>query len=92
MEDAISAGHIMYVNRGTIHVYGGKFYFPEGMKCANADDSQGNRLGIVFHEGVLFQHQNYQEGDSSRIQLAEHCELVAVEIDGEIWYEVSSKQ
>ena len=81
--------YLMYVNRGRIDVYGGKFYFPENYKCANAEDSQGDRLGIVFHEGVLLQHQTYQSGDRTRIQLAENCTLVPVEIDGETWYRVS---
>ena len=83
--------HLMYVNSGSIDVYGGKFYYPSGEWCANAEDRQGNRLGIVFHEGVLLQQQSFQRGDEARIQLAENCELVAVEIDGETWYKVCPK-
>lgn len=83
-----NSSHLMYVNRGKIDVYGGKFYYPSGEWCANADDSQGNRLGIVFHEGTLLQQASFQRGDATRIQLAENCELVEVEIDGETWYKV----
>ncbi len=85
-----SSNRLMYVNRGRIDVYGGKFYYPSGEWCANADDSQGNRLGIVFHEGALLQQSSFQRGDASRIQLAENCVLVEVDINGETWYKVSS--
>lgn len=81
--------HLMYVNRGRIDIYGGRFYYPSGEWCANAEDAQGNRLGIVFHEGAILQQSSFQRGDESRIQLAEGCELVPIEIDGETWYKVS---
>ena len=82
--------NILYVTSGNIDVYGGTFCYPEGMKCANAQDSQGNRLGIVFHEGALLQSSLYQAGDSARIQLAEGCSIEPVEIDGETWYRVTA--
>ena len=57
--------------------------------CANAEDLQGNRLSIVFHEGALLNHNIYYQGsDATRIQLAEGCTLQEVTIDGETWYKV----
>ena len=88
--DPSKAGHLMYTNSGSIDVYGGKFYYPSAEWCANAEDIQGDRLSIVFHEGVLLQQNGFRRGDATRIQLAEGCELVEVEIDGEIWYKVTS--
>ena len=89
-EGGNNANHLMYASSGNIDVYGGKFYYPEPEWCANAQDSQGNRLCIVFHEGVLLQQSEFRKGDASRIQLAENCELRPVEIDGETWYQVCS--
>ena len=80
--------HLLYVNRGKIDVYGGRFYYPSGEWCANADNSQGNRLGIIFHEGTILQQSSFQSGDDTRIQLAGDCEIVPIEIDGETWYQV----
>ena len=87
-ESQLHDKHPLYVNRGRINVYGGRFYYPEGMRCANAEDAQGNRLGIVFYEGALLQQSTIQWGDDSRIQLAENCSLVEVDMDGETWYQV----
>jgi len=78
---------ILYTNSGNIDVYGGKFY-GTGHWISNAEDIQGNRLSIVFHEGVLFENEKFQQGDDTRIQLAEGCSLKAVEIDGKTWYQV----
>lgn len=88
--DVSKSNSILYVTSGNIDVYGGKFYYPSAKWCANAQDTQGNRLGIVLHVGVLLQHDSFQSGDAARIQLAEGCMLVPVEVDGEIWYEVTS--
>ena len=87
--DPKEASHLLYTNSGRIDVFGGKFYYESASWCANAEDKQGNRLCIVFHEGVLLQHEGFRQGDEARIQLAENCELVPVEIDGEIWYRVT---
>ena len=78
---------LLYTNSGNIDVYGGKFH-REGHWLSNAEDIQGDRLSIVFHEGALFPSESFQQGDSTRIQLAEGCSLKAVEIDGQTWYKV----
>ncbi len=84
---------IMYTNSGNIDVYGGMFRPLDGVECANAEDAQGNRLSIVFHEGAILKHTKYYAGyDATRIQLAEGCYLANVEIDGEEWYQVTKKQ
>ena len=78
----------IYTNTGNVDVYGGKFYFPEGVPCANAEDRQGDKLFTVFHEGTLLQHPTYQMGDSTRVKLEVGCELQEVVIDGATWYKV----
>ena len=78
---------ILYATSGSIDVYGGKF-LRAGHWCSNVSDAQGNRVCIVFHEGVLFVENDIQQGDASRVKLAEGCEIVSVEIDGETWYKV----
>jgi len=84
---------IMYTNSGNIDVYGGKFCPLPGVPVANAEDRQGNRLSIVFHEGALMSTSLYYTGyDATRIQLAEGCYLANVEIDGEEWWQVTKKQ
>ena len=83
---------IMYTNSGNIDVYGGKFCPLDGVQCANAEDIQGNRLSIVFHEGAMLKTELYQKGDSTRIQLAEGCYLKNVQIHGEEWWQVTKKQ
>ncbi len=79
---------IMYTNSGSIDVYGGVFCPLKGVECANAEDIQGNRLSIVFHEGAMLNTELYQKGDSTRIQLAEGCYLKKVQIDGEDLWQV----
>ncbi len=80
---------IMYTNSGNIDVYGGKFIPLDGIECANAEDTQGSRLSIVFHEGAVLKHTKYYAGyDATRIQLDEGCTFEAVEIGGETWYQV----
>ncbi len=84
---------IMYTNSGNIDVYGGMFRPLDGVECANAEDAQGNRLSIVFHEGAILKHTKYYAGyDATRIQLAEGCYLKNVQIDGEEWWQVTKKQ
>ena len=83
---------IIYTNSGSVDVYGGNFIPADGVTCANAEDIQGNRLSIVFHEGTLLKHNMYYAGsDATRIQLEEGCELKEVTINGETWYQVSKK-
>ncbi len=83
---------IIYTNSGNVDVYGGVFCPLDGIECANAEDIQGNRLSIVFHEGAILKHTKYYAGsDATRIQLAEGCELKAVVIDGQTWYQVAAK-
>ncbi len=81
---------ILYATSGNIDVYGGKFH-RAGHWCANVRDDQGNRVCIVFHEGVLFIENSFHEGDSARIKLADGCTTQAVEIDGTTWYKVVSE-
>ncbi len=83
---------IMYTNSGNIDVYGGIFCPLEGVQCANAEDRQGNRLSVVFHEGAMLNTELYQKGDSTRIQLAEGCYLKKVQIDGEEWWQVTKAE
>ncbi len=83
---------IIYTNSGNVDVYGGKFIPFDNIECANAEDKQGNRLSIVFHEGTLLKHSKYYAGsDATRIQLEEGCTLKEVQIDGETWYQVVSQ-
>ncbi len=83
---------IMYTNSGNIDVYGGKFLPHNGVQCANAEDRQGNRLSIVFHEGAMLNTELYQKGDSTRIKLAEGCYLKKMQIDGEEWWQVTKAE
>ena len=81
---------IMYTNSGNIDVYGGVFCPLDGVECANAEDKQGNRLSIVFHEGTMLKHTKYFDGyDATRIQLAKDCDFDEVVIDGQTWYVVA---
>ncbi len=84
---------ILYTNSGNIDVYGGMFHPLDGVECANAEDKQGNRLSIVFHEGAILKHTKYYAGnDATRIQLAEGCYLKKVQIDGEEWWQVTKAE
>jgi len=81
---------IIYTNSGNVDVYGGTFCSEDNIECANAEDAQGDRLSIVFHEGAVLKHNKYYDGsDATRIQLEEGCTLVEVEIDGTTWYQVT---
>ena len=82
---------IIYTNSGSVNVYGGKFITPEGVPSANAEDIHGTRLCTMFYEGVLLNQNKYFAGSdgANRILLEEGCELQPVEIDGEIWYQVT---
>lgn len=81
---------IIYTNSGNVDIYGGKFCPLDGIECANAEDRQGDRLSIVFHEGALLKNDKYYAGsDATRIQLEEGCSLKQVTIDGETWYQVA---
>ena len=82
------AQSILYTTSGSIDVYGGKFY-GTGHWISNVEDKQGSRICIVFHEGVLFESDDIQQGDSARIKLADGCTKVEVVIGDETWYMVS---
>ena len=82
-----SANALIYTTSGSIDVYGGKFYRAGGF-CSNVANTQGDRVCIVFHEGVMFIENDIQSGDANRIKLAEGCVLKQVEEDGETWYKV----
>lgn len=80
---------IIYTNSGSVDVYGGKFIPIDDVACANAEDKQGERLCVMFHEGALLKHDMYYTGyDATRIQLEEGCTLQETVINGEIWYKV----
>ncbi|MBR5279859.1 MAG: SipW-dependent-type signal peptide-containing protein [Clostridia bacterium] len=82
-----AANALIYTTSGSIDVYGGRFC-KSGDLCANVANSQGNRVCIVFHEGVIFATNTIQSGDSARIKLTDGCMLQEVEDNGEIWYQV----
>ncbi len=80
---------IIYTNSGNVDVYGGKFCPLDGIECTNAEDNQGNRLSIVFHEGALLKHDKYYAGaDATRVQLEQGCKLEETVINGTTWYKV----
>ena len=89
-ENGKDALAIIYTNSGNVDVYGGEFVPADGIECANAEDNQGNRLSIVFHEGALLKNDKYYAGaDATRIQLEKECSLKEVVVNGETWYQVA---
>ena len=82
---------LFYVQEGKIDVYGGKFTYPVAANDNwgfNVHNDVGDNLVIQIHEGALLQHEAFQYGDDTRIQLAAGCTLQQVTVDGQAWYKV----
>ncbi len=88
-------------NGGVIHVYGGRYTYDLDRHLNggfNVSDNAGGALRIIIHEGVLLSRPEYSQhlqgttnGEESRIQLAEGCTLTEVELEGTVWYLVTSE-
>ncbi len=78
-------------SNSNIHIYGGTFTFKNvNGHCGAFNVYDNSGAEIVLHEGVLLSNSNYYLGsDADEIHLAEGCYLKKVQIDGEIWWQVT---